>query len=302
MAHDRHDATRPGWVDGTLFPFTSRFLAVDGNTIHYIDEGTGPVILFLHGNPTWSFVYRDAVRLLRDRFRCVAVDYPGFGLSTARPGYGSLPADHLGAMVGFLDALGLRDVTLAVQDWGGPIGLRLAELRPGAVVRLVIGNSWAWPVNGDRHFELFSRMMGGAPGRALIVRFNMFVNVMIPRGHRRRKVTPAEMAHYRAALATPERRHATAILPRQIIAGRGFLGEVADGLGALRERPVLIVWGDRDIAFRPQELRRWEAAFPDHTTVVVSGAGHYVQSDAAQEYAAAIREWLELQVAAGGAG
>ena len=77
-----------GWVDDELFPFESRFVDIDGHSVHYVDEGSGPTLLFLHGNPTWSFVYRDVIESLRDEFRCVAVDYPKFRLSSAAPGTG----------------------------------------------------------------------------------------------------------------------------------------------------------------------------------------------------------------------
>ncbi len=227
---------RPAWVDDTLFPFTSRFVDVDGNVVHYVDEGDGPTIVFLHGNPTWSFVYRDVIAALRNRYRCIAPDYPGFGLSQARTGYGSLPEEHAQAVVGFLDALALDDVTLVVQDWGGPIGMWAALERPARVSRMVIGNTWAWPVNGDRHFEMFSALMGGPPGRWLIERANLLVRVMIPTGHRLRKVTSAELAQYRAALDTRERRRASAIFPRQIIAGKAFLTGIAARLGELAAR------------------------------------------------------------------
>ena len=86
-------AGRPEWVSPELFPYESRFLDLEGCRLHYIDEGEGPVLLLLHGNPTWSFLYRRMVARLRDRFRCVALDYPGFGLSSAPPGYGFTPAE-----------------------------------------------------------------------------------------------------------------------------------------------------------------------------------------------------------------
>lgn len=289
-----HDAlpARPDWVDDWLFPFRSRFVTIDGNVVHFVDEGDGPTLLFLHGNPTWSFVYRDVIRALRGRYRCIALDYPGFGLSAAREGYTSLPDDHARVVAAFLEACDLTEVTLVVQDWGGPIGMWAALEHPDRISRFVIGNTWAWPVNGDRHFERFSSVMGGAPGRALITRANLFVRLMIPKGHRRRKVTSEEMAHYRSALATRERRRATAIFPRQIIHGEPFLADIADRFGALSDRPALIVWGNADIAFREVELHRWESLLPDHTTVVLDGAGHYVQSDASAEFAAAIDDWL----------
>ncbi|AEF38641.1 Predicted Hydrolase or acyltransferase (Alpha/beta hydrolase superfamily) [Hoyosella subflava DQS3-9A1] len=279
-------------MDGELFPFRSRFLEIDGNAIHYIDEGSGPTLLFLHGNPTWSFVYRDVIRSLRDEFRCVALDYPGFGLSVAAPGYRYLPDEHADVVVAFIDRLGLSNTTLIVHDWGGPIGLYAAEKRPDKFERLVVANTWAWPFNGDLRVELFSRLLGGPVGRELIQRFNLFVNALIPAGHRLRKLDAAEMAHYRQPLATPERRAASAVFPRAITASRTFLAEVEAGLADIASLPVLIVWGDADIAFRATERQRWEQIFADHDTVIIEGAGHFVQSDAPDKVAASIRHWL----------
>jgi haloalkane dehalogenase len=283
---------RPAWVDDSLFPFESRFVDVDGHAVHYVDEGSGPTLLLLHGNPTWSFLWRDVIRGLRDDFRCVALDLPGFGLSTPRPGYRYLPEEHADVVTGFVDALGLDGATLVGQDWGGLIGLAAVQRRPGAFARLVLANTWAWPVNGVLHFEAFARIMGGPPMRFLVRRLNLLVTAFIPTGHRRRTPTAAEMTHYRRALDTPQRRQASAVLPGRVLASRAFFAEVEAGLAGLAHLPTLIVWGDADIAFRPQERARLEATFPDHTTVIVEGAGLYVESDAPEEFAGAIREWV----------
>lgn len=282
---------RPAWVDDELFPFQSRFLDIDGHRVHYVDEGSGPTLLFLHGNPTWSFLWRDTIRGLRDDFRCIALDYPGFGLSTPKPGYRYLPEEHVDVVTGLVDALGLDALTLVGQDWGGPIGLAAALRRPGRFERLVLANTWAWPVNGDLYYEAFSRIGGSLPVRFLVHRFNLLVNVFIPTGHRRRKPTADEMTHYRLALGTPERRQASAILPSRILDSRALLSEVEAGLADLAHLPTLIVWGDADIAFRAQERERLQAAFPEHETVIVEGAGTYVESDAPKEFVAAIRRW-----------
>ena len=282
---------RPAWVDDELFPFESRFVAIDGHVVHYVDEGSGPTLLLLHGNPTWSFDYRDVIRALRDQFRCVALDYPGFGLSSARPGYRYLPEEHAAVVVAFLDRLRLSGATLVAHDWGGPIGLYAAEQRPDTFEGLVLANTWAWPMTGDLPIEVASRLVGGPIGRMLIRRFNLFVNAMIPVGHRLRKLTTAEMTHYRNALATHDRREASAVFPRCITASRAFLAEVEAGLEDVASLPTLIVWGDADFAFRAKERRRWEQIFTDHHTVIVDGAGHFVQSDAPEEFATAIRDW-----------
>ena len=137
------DQPMPAWLDRQRYPFTSHYLDVNGNRVHYVDEGAGPVLLLLHGNPTWSFLYRDIIMGLRERFRCVALDYPGFGLSTAAPGYGYTPAEHAAVVEQFITTLDLSGITMMVQDWGGPIGLGVAGRHPERLAALVIGNTWA---------------------------------------------------------------------------------------------------------------------------------------------------------------
>ena len=282
---------RPTWVSDELFPYASRFLDVDGHRVHYVDEGSGPLLLMLHGNPTWSFLYRDVIAALRDTFRCVAVDHPGFGLSQAAPGYGATPAEHADVLARLVAQLDLRDVTLVLHDWGGPIGLSAAQRDPERYAGLVVTNTWAWPANGDLHFELFSRTVGGLVGRELIRRLNLFVEVMVPLGHRRRRLPSAEMDHYRAALPSRGRRHASAVLPQAILGSRDFLAEVEAGLPALAHLPALLVWGGSDPAFREAELARWQQELQDTTVVRLPGVGHYLPSDAPDDLAAAIRTW-----------
>jgi haloalkane dehalogenase len=283
-------AERPAWVDDTLFPFESRFLDLDGNRVHYIDEGSGPVLLFLHGNPTWSFDYRKIIEELRSEFRCIAVDYPGFGLSTAAQGYRYLPTEHAAVIGAFVDALALTGVTVVVHDWGGPIGLAVMQQRPEIFERLVLSNTWAWPV-GAPLVQAMSHVFGSPIGRLLIRQFNLFVKVMIPVGHRLSKPSRAEMAHYENALDSPSRREAAAVFPREITASRAFLADVASGLPAMADRPALIVWGDADFAFGDSELRQWEQTLTNRQTVIITGAGHFVPSDAPEQFAAAIRTW-----------
>ena len=107
------------------FSLQAAFLAIDNHRIHYIDEGSGPTLLFLHGNPTWSFLYRQLIQMCGD-FRCLALDYPGFGLSQAASGYGFTPREHSHVVEQFIEQLNLTDITLFVHDWGGPIGLGVA--------------------------------------------------------------------------------------------------------------------------------------------------------------------------------
>ena len=167
-------ATRPAWVNRALFPFDSHFAEIDGALVHYIDEGEGPVFLGLHGNPAWSFLYRHIVNGLKDRFRCIALDYPGFGLSTAPSGYRYTIAEHSRVVEGFVTQLGLERITMMVQDWGGPIGFSMAVRHPERFRAFVIGNTVGWPVRGDKTLERFSRLMGSNfPGGFLLERLTL---------------------------------------------------------------------------------------------------------------------------------
>jgi haloalkane dehalogenase len=175
------------------FPFESHFVSVLGAKLHYVDEGQGPVVLMLHGNPAWSFLYRRQIQALRGHYRCVAFDLAGFGLSEAPKDFSFAPADHSKLISAALDRLNIHDASLVAHDWGGPIGLGAMLATRDRITRLVLGNTWAWPVNGDFHFEGFSKLMGGPIGRWGCERFALFVNVVMPGSMRRRKLTADEM-------------------------------------------------------------------------------------------------------------
>ena len=229
-------ADRPAWVNQQLFPFDSHFIDVEGARVHYIDEGAGPVVVCLHGNPTWSFLYRHIVRGLSDRFRCIALDYPGFGLSTAPPGYGYTAAEHARVVQGFVEQLDLRDMTLMVQDWGGPIGFSVATRQPERFRAFVIGNTWAWPVAGDRTFEWFSKILGSeAAGGLLVKRADIFVNLFMRGGIRRKKLSPAERAMYKRPHPNPQSRVPVHVMPRENLGAHALLADVERGPNVLPE-------------------------------------------------------------------
>jgi haloalkane dehalogenase len=133
--------------------------------------------------------------------------------------------------------------------------------------------------------------MGGPIGRYLILHRNVFVERIIPGGVKRKKLPQEVMNAYRGPFAAVESRKPVHVFPREILGSRPFLAEVERGLPALGDRPALIVWGTKDVAFREPELQRWEQVFPNHRTVRLEGAAHYIQEEAADEIAAAIRDW-----------
>ena len=289
------DSTKknPEWLDRSLFPFTSRFAEIDGNTVHYVDEGSGPVLLLLHGNPTWSFLYRHIVRKLSPHFRCIALDYPGFGLSIPRPSYKFLPREHSDVLEKFVDRLDLRDLRLMVQDWGGPIGLGFAGRRPELIHSLVLGNTFAWPAHRSKGMGAFSRVVGSSPARFLITRYNMLARWLIPAGINR-KLAEQELAAYMGPFPTPASRLPMWIFAHQILASAEYLAEVETGLSVLREKRALIVWGEADGAFRTPDRLRLVEHFPNHRLCLLADAKHFIQENAPDEICAAILESMLL--------
>jgi haloalkane dehalogenase len=284
------DTARPAWIPEELYPFRSHYAQLDRATIHYVEEGTGVPLLLLHGNPTWSFLYREIIRGLSDRCRCIAPDHPGFGLSRPPAAYGYTPREHAAILEQLVLQLDLKDVTLMVQDWGGPIGFAVATRHPDRFSRFIIGNTWAWP-KSDPATQVFSRVLGGPAGSYLILRRNFFVEKIIPGGVKRKKLSVEVMDAYRGPFPTPDLRLPMHVLPREILKSRPFLAEIEQALSKLRDRPALLVWPTKDFAFREPERKRWEAVFPDHRTVILQGAGHYIQEDAPEEIVSAIRSW-----------
>lgn len=212
---------RPEWLDPALYRFSDHYATVADGRVHYLDEGAGPVLLMLHGNPTWSFLYRHQIRDLSADFRCVAVDYPGFGLSQDPSGYRFRASDHATVVAELVTRLGLDDIVLVAGDWGGPIGLSAAATIPERFTGLVLTNTWAWPTTGRR--RLLSWAAGGPTGRLLARRWNLFARLAIPASHHRTRLSPAETAYYLNPFSTPQRRLPTALFAWQLTAARDSL-------------------------------------------------------------------------------
>lgn len=164
----------PAWVDVSLFPFASRWMEVGDGRMHYLDEGAGRPVVFVHGAPAWSFLWRGAIRALRDRHRCIVPDLLGYGLSEQPHGFSYHPREQARCLAALLAHLDVRDATLVVHDWGGPIGLAWALEQPGRVRDVVLFNTWLWSVRGtlrgaDWLASLWERRAALARKRALVV-------------------------------------------------------------------------------------------------------------------------------------
>ena len=292
--------SRPDWVSDELYPFTSRFFHTPAGNLHYIDEGRGPVFVFIHGNPSWSFEFRNVIKYLRREYRCIAVDHLGFGLSDKTfPEIESHPQRHAERLRALLDYLEVDDVILVMGDWGAPIGIDFAVTRPDKVKGLVITNSLAWPVNGDLHFEMFSRLMSSFIGQFMIRRFNFLINKVVPAAVGVKFALTADvMKHYRGPMLTVSDRAGSADMPRYILEAKEWLADIWSQREKFANKPAIIVWGGADIAYRQKELDIWKSALVDVSTHYYKKVGHMP----AEEIPGSVAEHLRAFVSSIGLG
>jgi haloalkane dehalogenase len=261
--------------------------------ISYVDEGTGGPMVMVHGNPAWSFEYRTLIKHFSVTHRCIAPDHIGFGLSDKPLDWDYLPQHHAENLEKLLESLDLQDITLVVNDWGGPIGLSYAINHPDRIKHIVITNTWMWSVKSDWYYQGFSRFMGGLIGRWLIRRYNFFATTVMRMAYGdRSKLTPEIHRHYLMALSDPAQRKGCWVFPGQIIGASNWLADLWARREALEGKVKLIAWGMKDIAFREKELNRWAGQFPAARVVRWTDAGHFAADEKSGELIAALADLL----------
>jgi len=285
---------RPFEVPPELYPYEDHWFERDGSALHYIDVGTSevPVVMF-HGNPTWSFLYRDIINDLGEDVRCLACDYPGFGFSDHPAGYGYTPEEHADWVEAWLSSLNLPPFVMVVQDWGGPIGLSYAVRHPEQIAGLVVMNTWAWPT--DLKGKIFSSVLGGPLGKYLCLQRNFFADKIVKNAiYYRKRKSPAVFRAYMDPFPGPHERLGTYVFPRAIRKSEAMLATLERDLSALRETPAELVWGMKDQAFGSEAvISQWRTHLPDARVTRLEKASHYLQEDQPEAIADAIRRRLE---------
>ncbi len=281
------------------YPFEHGFAATPHGRMHYAQAGRGDPVLCLHGNPTWSFLYREFLRGLSDDAHVIAPDLIGFGLSEKLPRVEDYSIEgHVDDVVALVDALDLRNVTLILQDWGGPIGLGVAARRPERVRALVIMNTIGFVPEGNGGPPFALRMLR-APllGEGLVQGLGLFHRSFVPLGIARpERRTESVLRAYREVQGSWALRAGTLAFPRLIpTAPEDPASLVLERAGAFLDGfrgPVLLVWGMRDPFFDAGLLAQWRERFPDAPVLELGDAGHFLQEDAPERIVPRVREFL----------
>ena len=270
-----------------LYPFESRFIELGPHRMHYLDEGQGETLLMLHGNPTWSFYYRNLVKGLRSQYRCVVPDHIGCGLSDKPQEYNYTLSQHIDNLAALVDHLNLDHLTLVMHDWGGSIGMGLAVRAPEKIKRLIFFNTAAFIA--DRIPFSINLCRNPIIGPLAILKFNLFARMATSWACKQtNRMVGKVRKGYLAPYNSPHNRIANLRFVQDIpltpdIPSYPVVEHIESQLGYFRDRPAMIIWGMQDFCFTEYFLDRWKKYFPNAEVHEVEQAGHYVVEDADEE-------------------
>ncbi len=265
------------------FPFQSRYLDISGNKLHYIDEGDGPVVVLLHGNPTWSYYYRHLIRVLSKSFRVIAVDHMGSGLSDKPARYSYTLARHIENLTIVIDNLNIKSLSLVVHDWGGAIGFGYATRFTDRIKAAVVLNTAAfrstripfrirvcrWPLIGP----LIVRGLNGFAGPAVFMAVTKRLSGAVARSY----IHPYDSWKNRIGVYG----FVKDIPLHENHVSYKTLYSIEKGLPELRQRniPMMLLWGGKDFCFNDHFYREWQEHFPEARCHYLENCGHYVLED-----------------------
>jgi len=286
-----------------LYPFQSRWLEISGQRMHYLDEGPrdAPVVLMVHGNPTWSFYYRNLVIALRDRYRCIVPDHIGCGLSD-KPGDSQYPYTlerRISDLRALMDHIQPESkVHLIVHDWGGMIGFGWAVERPGQIGNMIIGNTAAFPLPAEKKLPAALWLVRNTKIGALLVQgLNAFSGIAarvafkkpVSAEVRKAYTGPYDSWHNRIATL----RFVQDIPLRPEDPGYSIVQMTESRLPQFTGKPCLIAWGEKDFVFDRHFLKQWKRVFPQAEVLEYPDCGHYIFEDGGADLIRAVSEFMD---------
>ena len=265
-----------------LYPFAAKKISIHGHNLSFLDQGGGRVIVMLHGNPTWSFYYRNLVNLLQENYRVIAPDHMGCGFSDKPQDYSYTLKTHIDNLETLLADLGIEKFSLVVHDWGGAIGMGLAVRYPERVESIVVLNTAAF--RSQRIPLRISICRVPLLGDLIVRGFNGFARGAVTMAVTQ-KMAPAVVRGYLQPYDSWAHRLAILRFVQDIPLtpkddSWQDLLQIENGLAQFQNTPMLILWGGKDFCFTRHFYEEWQQRFPGAESHFFPDAGHYVLEDA----------------------
>ncbi len=265
------------WLNTNEYPFKHHYFKVNDTTMHYVDEGEGEVLLFVHGTPSWSFEFRNVIKFLSKKYRCIAIDHIGFGLSEKPAKYDYTVQNHTASLLKLVTHLQLNQFTMLVHDFGGIIGLAAAEQIPEKIKGLVILNTWCRSIQDEPEYKKM-KMILGSPLMPLLYRYlNFSAKYILPAAFgERSRLTPEIHQHFLRPFSKVSERNGTIAFAKSLLRDQDYYASVGEKLSILKDNPVLIIWGMKDEFITEKHLLWMQEQFPGSKVVRYDDAGHFV--------------------------
>lgn len=281
------------WLNKTEYPFAPHYFHVNGQQVHYIDEGKGDVLLFVHGTPSWSFDFRHIIQKLKTQYRCIAIDHIGFGLSSKPEQYDYSTINHSHTLEKFIAELNLTNINLVVHDFGGPIGLHFAETHPEKIKKIIVFNSWLWSSKSDPAYLKLRKILKSPLLPFLYKQLNFSPRFILPASFGNKKLKKGLRSQYTKPFSKPSERNGTLAFAKSLLNDQDWFEELWKNKTALSQKPILFIWGMLDKIITPQYLEKFTASFTNNTICKIETAGHFPQEEEPEITCKAIAEFLK---------
>lgn len=282
------------WLDTKAYPFAAKYFSVNGVQMHYIDEGAGDVLLFVHGTPSWSFEFRHAITDLSKNFRCIAMDHIGFGLSDKPKDYDYSTQNHAATLEKFISHLNLSKFNLLVHDFGGPIGLHYAVAHPDKIEKLVILNTWCRSITEEPEFKKMKNILGSPLLPFLYRNFNFSAKYILPAAFgERSRLTKETHQQFLKPFSKASERNGTVAFAKSLLHDQDWFESIWKQINVLSQKPALLIWGMKDTFIKEKYLLDFEQVFSNSTTVKYADCGHFVLEEKSIVAAPAIAEFIK---------
>lgn len=291
----RSDSLHP-WLNTVEYPFLTREFDTGDGWMSYVDHGRGAPVVFLHGSPTWSYLFRRQIKGLGGLYRCIAPDHLGFGLSEKPLGIDYTPEAQARRFEKLMDYLQLRDVTLVLHDCGGPIGLSWAMNHPERVRQVVLFNTWMWPLNDNRPARRLATLVGNPINRIYYRILNASPTFILPALFADRHCIPRpSQVQFLEPFRNFRERRAIYAMVEGLRDSEAWFAELWQNRSALLRTRALLLWGTKDPLFGLDALVRFQEILPFAETVTFPHVGRFVPEEASRMALEELRWFLMNQ-------
>jgi pimeloyl-ACP methyl ester carboxylesterase len=282
------------WLDTTLYPFENKFIQLDAGQMHYVDEGEGDIILFVHGTPAWSFLYREYIADLSKKYRCIAIDHIGFGLSEKPEKFDGKPQSHSKNLTEFIEKLDLKEITFVVHDFGGPIGLSSAIQNHTRIRQVVMFNTWLWATKDDPAAQKVNKIINSGIAEFLYLRMNFSPKFLLKKGfHEKKNLSKRVHKQYIHPFPNKSARLSLLNIGKSLVGSSDWYQEQWENLDKLEQKPWLILWGTKDEFITLKFLQKWKKRIPN-AKVKTFDCGHFVQEEKTKETIQEIEKFMKM--------